>query len=293
MKSIFLAVLSQAFVMLSTQASQVSSIESIQLNQVPERSPYALNGVEFCSAINQLSGEDREKAIRSELLAGNMPSFQRLLVPITVQKKSTDGSSIRLTYFVMPDYLAVGSDTNFIRVPINLPSAQLVAQSFGFVLPTRKMVDQIYKAAELKLKPQPMKPGPAMTSTSYFVSHNKKIEQQLVNQREFPGQLLAGHKKDVVQSRRLLSKPSAIAIYGWHRLSTARPIQPLSTIHGAYYADYSHGIRLVSQWALIEQSGVQKLMKIDDVLDSPHWDLISDEGRFNLPAGQLVTNFNG
>ena len=47
------------------------------------------------------------------------------------------------------------------------------------------------------------------------------------------------------------ANPGKIAIYGWHRLNGA-PIQPLSTVHGACYADYSHGIRLVSETVLVD-----------------------------------------
>jgi hypothetical protein len=46
-----------------------------------------------------------------------------------------------------------------------------------------------------------------------------------------------------------------VAIYGWHR-SNGDPIQPLSTVHGEYYADYSHGIRLVSRTAYVNGRAV-------------------------------------
>jgi hypothetical protein len=62
--------------------------------------------------------------------------------------------------------------------------------------------------------------------------------------------LLAGHKKDLVLANRLSSNRGRVAIYGWHR-GNGDPIQPLSTVHGEYYADYSHGIRLVSRTAYV------------------------------------------
>ena len=77
------------------------------------------------------------------------------------------------------------------------------------------------------------------------------IDQQS-QARDFPlGALVSGHKKDVVLTNRLITHPGQIAIYGWHR-GIGEPIQPLSTVHGAGYADYSHGIRLVSQMAMID-----------------------------------------
>ena len=65
-----------------------------------------------------------------------------------------------------------------------------------------------------------------------------------------------------------------IAIYGWHRL-TGIPIQPLSTVHGATYADYSHGIRLVSDVVLIDQEP----RSLYGVLEDPRLaKILSDEG---------------
>ena len=57
------------------------------------------------------------------------------------------------------------------------------------------------------------------------------------------GELLAGHKKDIVLTNKLQGR-ERIAIYGWHR-QDGQPIQGLSTVHAARYADYSHGLRLV------------------------------------------------
>jgi hypothetical protein len=62
----------------------------------------------------------------------------------------------------------------------------------------------------------------------------------------------------------LRSKPGRIAIYGWHR-QKGDPIQPLSIVHGAWYADYSHGIRLVSDQVWING----EFLSIFDVLSDP------------------------
>ena len=72
----------------------------------------------------------------------------------------------------------------------------------------------------------------------------------------------------------LASNPGRIAIYGWHRLNGS-PIQPLSTVHGACYADYSHGIRLVSETALVDG----KATSVYDMLQDPVLArVLSDEG---------------
>jgi hypothetical protein len=133
---------------------------------------------------------------------------------------------------------------------MNLYTATRVARRFGFLLPTQKMVDAIYKQSNYRLKPEPMVPGPRMGSTDYFFIHNQKIRKGRLAQDAPLGGLLSGHKKDVVATNRLLKKRERIAIYGWHRRNGI-PIQPLSTVHGARYVDYSHGIRLVSETVLI------------------------------------------
>jgi hypothetical protein len=174
----------------------------------------------------------------------------------------------------MPDYLAIGSDKDFLRIPMNLYTATAIVARFGFVLPTKKMVDAIYDQSSYHFKPQPMPPGPQMRSTEYYRIHNGMIEEQS-RARGIPfGELVSGHKKDVVITNLLVNKPGRIAIYGWHRCEGA-PIQPLSTVHGARYADYSHGIRLVSEMAILNG----KLRSIYRILQDPLLaKVLSDEG---------------
>lgn len=88
------------------------------------------------------------------------------------------------------------------------------------------------------------------------------------------GDLISGHKKDVVVTNRLSQKEGRIAIYGWHR-HVGDPIQPLSTVHGAGYADYSHGIRLISEWAMVEG----QIRSVYDILRDPRQaNVLSSEG---------------
>ena len=86
-------------------------------------------------------------------------------------------------------------------------------------------------------------------------------------------------------SPRLWNEPGRVAIYGWHR-SAAAPIQPLSTVHGARYADYSHGVRLVGHTVWLD--GVPKSIfeLLADPLLAP---LLSDEGPV-LPPAALVSS---
>ncbi|MFH1575289.1 MAG: hypothetical protein ABIG68_15020 [Acidobacteriota bacterium] len=149
----------------------------------------------------------------------------------------------------MPDYIAIGSDSDFVRVPLDLPTAAALARTLNLRLPTRKIVDAVYRQAEVQLRPITMMPGPQMRSPGYVLTHNRRIE--LARAGHAVGLLTAGHKKDLVLTRRLRMIPGRVAIYGWH-LAAGRPIQPLSTYHGARYADYSHGVRFVAPTVMID-----------------------------------------
>jgi hypothetical protein len=123
-----------------------------------------------------------------------------------------------------------------------------------------------------------------MSSTAYYVKHDERIKQQRQTLGKSLDALVSGHKKDVVLTNRLARAIGRIAIYGWHRLSGV-PIQPLSTVHQASYADYSHGIRLVSDIVLMNG----KPKSIYSVLQDPDFvSVLSDEG--GIQARQLLSS---
>jgi hypothetical protein len=248
---------------------------------IPERPAEAPGGTAFVRRLAGLARGEREAAIVSEVLRGNVPSFLRRLQPVTLRGR-VDGKPVGATVWAMPDYLAVGSDTDFVRVPLSFNGAIVIARAFGMALPTRKIVDAVYAQASLRLRPQTMTPGPRMTSPSYFLVHNQRIESQIAGRR--PGVLVAGHKKDLVITNRLArQRTPRVAIYGWHR-GPGDPIQPLSTVHGAAYADYSHGVRLIA--GVMTVNGIERPV-IDVLLDAHVAALISLEGTIRLPAGML------
>jgi hypothetical protein len=254
---------------------------------IPVRALADLTGSQFVTQVAPMSAGERERAILDELSKGNLPEFLRKLVPVELQCELAGGGKLVATIFVTPDYLSIGSDADFLRIPMNLHTAVAIAERFGFVLPTRKMVDAIYLQARHRLQPQPLPAGDQMRSTQYYWTHNELIDDQEQALGARLGDLVSGDKKDVVMTNRLALNFGRIAIYGWHRAG-GQPIQPLSTVHGANYADYSHGIRLISRWALIE--GKQRLVR--DILQDPaSARVLSDEGpiRFNwsLLAAQL------
>jgi len=245
---------------------------------IPTREAQDLTGSQFAQYVSKMNSKEREEAILEEISKGNLPGFLRKLVPVKLQCELENGQRLTATIFVTPDYLAIGSDSDFLRIPMNLHTAVTVAERFGFILPTRKMVDAIYLQSRYHLTPQPLPAGPEMRSTEYYWTHNHMIEDQEHAVGVPLGALVSGDKKDVVMSNRLTMNLGRIAIYGWHR-GPGQPIQPLSTVHGANYADYSHGIRLISEWALVNG----KLQSIRQLLQNPSTaKILSDEGPIRL-----------
>ncbi len=178
------------------------------------------------------------------------------------------------TYFVTPDYLAIGSDQDYFLTPLSPDTAQKIADLAGCSLPTPKMVDDIYAAAGVKLTPEPIPPSRAMTTVPVFLRHNEMVRAQRNTRGKPVGALVAGHKKDVVIANVVFAKEGKVAIYGWHK-PDAKPIQPLYTGHTANWVDYSHGIRLV--WRRMTVDGKDKT--VDEVLADPSLaPLLSNEG---------------
>lgn len=233
------------------------------MGSIPTRPAQAPTGSEFGRLVRDLSGPARDALVRAELLSGNVPDFLRRLVPVPV--KSVDAARpVAITVCVLPDYLAVGSDTDFVFVPLGLGAALDVAHRFGFALPTPRLVDAIYEASAVKLQPLPLPASAEMRSTAYFVYHSELIGRERAVRAGTLGELTAGDKKDLVLTNLLWQVPGRVAIYGWHR-AINQPIQPLSIVHGARYADYSHGVRLISSTVYVD--GLKR--SLEEVLAEP------------------------
>lgn len=248
---------------------------------IPARPPGAPGATRIVQRVAGLPARERDALFVAEAQRGNVPAFLRRLNRVVLRHRGAGGEMIVATVRVMPDYLAVGSDEDFLRAPLSFQGAASVARAFDMTFPTRKIVDAVARQSTVRLGPRPMRPGPLMTSTAYFREHQQTIEAQLEGHDH--GELVSGHKKDLVLTNLLARKPSRVAIYGWHRLD-GTPIQPLSIVHGAGYADYSHGLRLIS--TVVEVDGVE--MSIFDVLSDPRLaPVLSYEGEIKVPPALI------
>jgi pimeloyl-ACP methyl ester carboxylesterase len=259
-----------------------------QTLSLPPRPPAALTGTQLATNATLLSPEllTREAFIEKEILSGNVPNFLRKLSPLTITDIGAGGTNI-VTIYVTPDYLALGSDEDYLLMPMTPATAQRLADATDCLLPTRKMSDAIYASADVKLPPQPLPPGPTMTTVPVFVQHNDIVRTQRAETlKTHPlGALVAGNKKDVVITPRLATATNKAAIYGWHRTNGVA-IQPLYLGHTAAWVDYSHGTRLVSKALLL----TGRWTNVTAVLaDTNLCSLLSDEGPVVQP--RYSTNF--
>lgn len=241
---------------------------------IPPRPADARGGLELISEFELLERQPREERIREELLRGNIPDFLRKEMPVTITAPDAAGTTRTLTMLVMPDVLALGSHDDFVRMPMNPYTAQAFCDAFGYTMPTTKLSDEIWRAAELKLDPKPLTEN--RDAPSAFLKNHLLIQEQFGKRP--PGTSVAGIKKDVVLSNRVLERANRVAIYGWH-YPTGKPIQPLTIVHVDWYVDYSHGIRPIRAMMVLDGEPKSFAEIAADPVLHP---LVSNEGPLQL-----------
>ena len=220
-----------------------------------------MGGREFYRQAVAMKWKERDSLAIREVFMGNIPEFLRRFSPVQVSiTDSATGKIINATYYVAPDYLSIGTDNDWARIPLTPMAAQQIADRVECFLPTRKMVNDIYRQATVKLEPVPMY---AFRDSTITMWHHHMIVE---GQRRGRKGLIAGIKKDVVISEKVSrdARPDREAIYGWHKLD-GQPIQPVYTGHINWWVDYSHGIRLIYKKIRVGK----RWMDYQDVLKDP------------------------
>jgi len=244
-----------------------------QTLNLPPRATNALTGSQFANIVWLSPRDNREAWIYEQVVSGNVPNWIRTLKPI-----NTSSGGHTATYYVTPDYLAIGSDQDYFLIPMTPLLAQRLCDKFGYTLPTRKMVDQIWAAATVKMPPDPITASALMTTVPVFVDHNNMVraDRNLTTNAQPLGALVGGHKKDVILSNEITNRPppARVVIYGWH-YPDGSVIQDLTAVHESTYADYSHGIRFV-QTSMIVDGGANTVSNV--LASATLAPLLSDEG---------------
>ncbi len=206
----------------------------------PDHVAGSISGTSFYKQAAAYNWKQRDSLFLEYFNQGNVPDFFFQFKAVSFNYKDSLGNAYRISFYCSPDYAMIGTNQDWARVPLTPLAAQVMADSLHCFLPTRKMVDLIYQQSKVKLEPVPMYAYRDSTVTMW--QHHLIIE----GQRKGMKGLISGIKKDIVicSEAAFKGKNDRVAIYGWHK-PDGKPIQPLYTGHVNWYADYSHGARMI------------------------------------------------
>ena len=106
------------------------AIVSAQTLNLPSRPSNALTADQVVSIITNMTLADREDNIYNQVALGNVPECYRTLCPVTVTGY-VGGQNRTATYYVIPDYLAIGSNADYFLTPMTPGQAQQIADLAG------------------------------------------------------------------------------------------------------------------------------------------------------------------
>lgn len=212
------------------------------------------SATQLIDEFSDLSNVKREEYVISKIIEGHVPSKMRNYVEIKTTFLDSMDLERELFLYVTSDYLSLGTDEDNLRFPLSPVGAQIVADELNCIFPTTKIVDLIWQNGN-KIPPQPWGPpyDETMSSTKRIIDHNEKVNETINALGYDSSELLVGHKKDVVITRKLEKTPKQVAIYGLHQLNS-KPIQPLYLGHDNHYFDYSHGHRFCSRICFLDNN---------------------------------------
>lgn len=256
--------------------------ETMAVPYFQDKPQASLTGWDFMLKADKMGFWKLEDAIVEAVLEGNIPQELRSFRKIVFRTPVVDSVEIlrkphKVEIWVLPDYISIGTSDNFVRMPMGPLAAQRIADSLHCILPTTFLVDRIAEVAQGHLNIFPFRPLGSRNSQPIVYQDSNNAINALYDAKGYKfGQFISGLKKDVVLTYKILTLPgneNRVAIYGWH-LPSGKAKQPLHIKHGNFYADYSHGIRMI--YRTIKVDG--KEYDAREVLESPQlYRLLSNE----------------
>lgn len=264
--------------------SWLDAREKVAVPYYTNKPASSLQGWDFMLKADSLSFWALDSAIVDAVLAGQVPDVMRYFRKIVIETAVVDSVAAlhvphRVELLVLPDYLMVGTDSDYVRMPMSPIAAHRIASEMDCSLPTAYMVDRINDVAEGALDIFAFRPrGNRNSDPIVYQDHNHVLVRMFEMRGYRLGQFISGLKKDIIQTcwRRLSPQyPHEVVIYGWHH-PDGHAQQPIFLRHADYYADYSHGVRLVSNHVVIDgkEHDLRQVLR-DPVL----FKLLSDEPR--------------
>ncbi len=251
---------------------KIASIKPLPYFQ--EHKGTGLKAWDFIESIDTLDFWKFEDSTTKAILAGDVPDSLRFLKGIRYERL---GHVVE--FWTLPDYLSIGTNDDFVRMPMGIISSKKVAKALGCTLPTTFLVDRINDVAQGALDIFPFRPlGSRNQMPIVFQDHNNALKALFKAKGYHFGQFISGLKKDLVLTWYQDCNPAYannIAIYGWHH-PDGHPQQPLFLRHANFYSDYSHGTRLIWDEILIDGKphSLEKVMRDPDLFR-----LVSDESQ--------------
>lgn len=237
-----------------------------------------MKGREFIQSLPK-SGSDvaRDDAIVQAVRDGHHAPL--VFKPVTVKH-----GLMTATVWVMHDALMLGEPGDYVRVSMNADTAQRVAWELGCFLPTTKICDSVWDAADVRIRPvtqaPPDYPYESMDQPSRMLDYHREVDRRIARHTALRGRLVANIGKHWVLSNKATQKRAAN--YGWYvdaggsvSASGRRMIQTLGTAHNGRHSDYSQVLRLVKD----ELSAHGQSMPLGEALLDPELcPLVSSEG---------------
>lgn len=276
-----------AFLLLSIsglyECAYAQKVEVDYFNNIDSasRSRYRMGGKEFIKSVDNLPFVLREKRIVEEILSGNVPDSLKFFQKIVFETGQVDSVEVlkkkhTVEIMALSDYLSIGTNFDFIRMPMGPLAAQEIADSLFCTLPTAYLVDKIAMASVGGIDPFPFRPVKDRNIWPVvFEDSNNAINALYKASGYHFGELISGLKKDVILTYKIMdpARRNHVTIYGWHYPDGSH-IQPSNNIHVNFYVDYSHGIRLLARCCKIDG----KEYDIKSVLEDPKlYRILSDE----------------
>ncbi len=214
-------------------------------------------------------------------------------MPVAVEWNGHKGS-----IFIGADVLRIGEPDDYVRVDLDAITAQTIADMKGWILPTTRICDVLWKSAQFKMDPclQPADPADrrkrgmpvckdgttSMSDTPAMLKHSMDIDLKRAGRE---GMFENGGKHWVITNK-LTAQPDRAANYGY--FSNSAPYvsasgikmwQTLGLAHNLSHSDYSQTLRPVHQDMVVD--GVTR--KVAEVGADPDlWGLVSSEGPLKL-----------
>ena len=189
--------------------------------------------------------------------------------------QAADGNEVAATLLAMPDYLAVGSDDDFVRMPMTPQTAQQIADQFGCTLPTRKIVDAIDARRNCTSSPAPS-PRTARPSKRFSSTMKSSKSSGAANRSACSSP--ASRKTSSLRHESSKSPSAWRSTAGGN--SNGQPIQPLTIVHW----DSTSTTATAPGWSSTKSTSTAKKSPSPTCLADPErCGLVSDEGPMKPP----------